>query len=126
MTKSEKNKAACKAWYEQNKDRKYQMQVRRDQEIQAYLDEIRRASGCLRCGEPDPVCLIFHHRPGAKKKFDLSCARNGAFGIEAIKAEIAKCEVICANCHRIHHFEERMAKRLKKLTGGAGGPSKIA
>lgn len=111
MTKAEKNKVDCRAWYARNKTRKYEMQMRRAEEIQAFLDELKRASGCIRCGERDPVCLNFHHRAGTTKRFALSSARNGAWGIDAIREEAAKCEVICANCHRIHHWEERQARK---------------
>jgi hypothetical protein len=59
---------------------------------------------CVDCGNTDPVVLDFDHVQG-KKKFNIGA--RGSHTIKAIKVEIAKCEVRCANCHRIRHWEER-------------------
>ena len=60
---------------------------------------------CEECGERDPRVLEFHH-VGAK---DMAITRmvTGGFSIERIQAEIAKCTVLCANCHRKITVEER-------------------
>src|SRR5690606_5591852 len=49
----------------------------------------------------DPVVLDFDHLPGVDKKFEISRAVNASTRSWArIEKEIAKCEVVCANCHR--------------------------
>ena len=64
-----------------------------------------RKSGCIKCGESDPSCLDFHHRDPSTKEGDLGRVRR--FSIKRILAEIAKCDVLCANCHRKHHRDLR-------------------
>ena len=58
-----------------------------------------RHSGCVDCGEADPVVLDFDH-VGEKRG---SVPRLAQFGhsLATLEAEIAKCEVRCGNCHRI-------------------------
>lgn len=57
---------------------------------------------CAECGVPYPICVMqFDHRPGAKKRFNLSYARNGRIPMDVVKREVAKCDVVCANCHLI-------------------------
>lgn len=51
---------------------------------------------CVDCGEPDPVVLEFDHV--GKKSVIIS--RMFSFKWERILAEIAQCQVRCANCHR--------------------------
>lgn len=57
------------------------------------------------CGGRFPaVCMDFHHREGEDKCFDIgdtSAKGRGSRGLNAVLAEIAKCDVLCANCHRI-------------------------
>lgn len=48
--------------------------------------------------------MDFDHRPGVEKKFKIAAwlARNSAKTDRSeVEAEIAKCDVVCANCHRI-------------------------
>ena len=67
-----------------------------------------RAGGCIQCGEQDPSCLDFHHRNGKQDK-EGHIGRIRKFGWVRLRAEIAKCDVLCANCHRKHHRDERQA-----------------
>lgn len=65
-----------------------------------------RAGGCVKCGETDVSCLDFHHRSGKKDKLgNIGDIRR--FATEKLLAELAKCDVLCANCHRKHHRDER-------------------
>ena len=61
--------------------------------------EYLRQHSCLDCGEADPVVLEFDHALG-EKKYNLSDLILRYSGWETIRAEIEKCEVRCANCHR--------------------------
>lgn len=64
-------------------------------------DAIREAKArpCADCGQPFPLCVMdFDHVRGTKL-FSLSSA--GQRALATVLAEIAKCDVVCANCHRI-------------------------
>jgi hypothetical protein len=45
--------------------------------------------------------------PGAVKRYRVACMAG--MSRKLVDAEIAKCEVVCANCHRIR-TSERLAK----------------
>jgi len=66
--------------------------------------KIKAASSCVVCGEKHPACLDFHHKPGTNKIADVSTMVREYWKDEEILAEIDKCEVICSNCHRKHHW----------------------
>ncbi len=53
---------------------------------------------CIDCDEPHPAALQFDHVRG-NKIASVSRMLSNYSSLEAIKAEIAKCEVRCANCH---------------------------
>lgn len=50
--------------------------------------------------------MDFDHKPGTTKRRVVN-KMPGRFGLEAILAEIEKCDAVCANCHRV-----RTHKRL--------------
>jgi hypothetical protein len=60
---------------------------------------------CVDCGEADPVVLEFDHR--SAKLFDIGSAIGRGYGARSIAAEVAKCDVRCANCHRRKTYAER-------------------
>ncbi len=61
---------------------------------------------CVNCGEADPVCLDFDHVRG-KKRMEVSRMISLGYSWDTIEAEIKKCEVRCANCHRKRHAKNR-------------------
>jgi hypothetical protein len=65
-------------------------------------------SGCR--GDVPTVALEFHHLDAAEKDFGIS--RDGMKRPwEAILAELAKCVMLCANCHREVHAGARRVER---------------
>lgn len=56
---------------------------------------------CMDCGESNPIVLDFDHKNPKEKFKNISDMRRSAYSLEKIKEEIDKCEVVCANCHRI-------------------------
>lgn len=86
------------------------------------LNEIK-SKPCMDCGGIfDPVCMDFDHRPGEVKSFNVAAWRNFSANVTTAKlhAEIAKCDVVCANCHRIRTFKHRDHYELIKKGEEAG------
>lgn len=63
--------------------------------IRAYLLE----HPCVDCGEADPVVLEFDHVRGVKAA-NVSSLVMSVVSLTRLEAEVAKCDVRCANCHR--------------------------
>lgn len=76
--------------------------VRRQQtDKREWLAAIKVDQGCADCGYREhPDALDFDHLPGTRKEFDLG---RGVLSRswDSIRQEVEKCEVRCANCHRI-------------------------
>jgi hypothetical protein len=72
----------------------------------ALLNQYKLARGCADCGfRAHPAALEFDHLPGVKKAF--SVGNFGTRSLECLLAEVAKCEVVCANCHAIRTATRR-------------------
>jgi hypothetical protein len=66
---------------------------------QAFVAAYLREHPCADCGVVDLIVLEFDHVRGAKRCSVSDLIRSGA-RIELLRAEIDKCVVRCANCHR--------------------------
>lgn len=90
------------------KTRKRADRLRNQQYVQSYL----LTHGCVDCPESDPTCLDFDHVRGKKFREICLLVRSG-YGIQAIKREITKCEVRCANCHRKITAKRRLVGTIR-------------
>ena len=64
-----------------------------------------KSTPCADCGGVFPtVCMDFDHRDPAEKI--NSIAHWSLTDVVGLLAEIAKCDLVCANCHRIRTFSE--------------------
>lgn len=99
-------------WYLKNTQHVIQRsKSRRASTKKAWLD-YRSKQSCSRCGFSHPAVIDFHHviRDNKRSVNDLAVKQNNIFA--AIKEAEEKCIPLCANCHRILHFNER--RRIKK------------
>jgi hypothetical protein len=79
----------------------------RQRQVLAYIQAVKLERGCADCGYRDnPVALDFDHLPGSVKEYKMASMAAGAKKAK-IDAEIAKCDVVCANCHRIRTANRR-------------------
>ena len=67
-------------------------------------------ASCTRCGASHPAIIDFHHvdRNDPDKHKVHQLFKSGKY--KKAYEEIKKCLILCANCHRIHHWEERNQK----------------
>lgn len=105
--KKEYHKEYHAKWYQENKEKLILKARTRRRETRDWLDELKSSLHCQRCPEDDPVCLDFHHRDRTEKDFSLYRAASTGYSRERILAEIAKCDVLCSNCHRKEHKADR-------------------
>jgi hypothetical protein len=67
-----------------------------------WLDKYKTAKGCCECGyNTHPAALDFDHIDPSEKEF-LIPPNVRSRNLKKLMAEVRKCRVICANCHRVH------------------------
>ena len=68
-------------------------------EYQKFIDDMKAYVPCTDCHEAfPPECMDFDHVRG-QKLFDIS--KGHTRNRDAVYTELARCEVVCSNCHRI-------------------------
>jgi len=104
-------RAYSRAHYQRNREaylERTRNRHRRDRdECRRVAYEYLLAHPCVDCGEADPVVLDFDHRDRTTKVAEVAWfIRRG--DVNALRLEIAKCDVRCANCHR-----QKTARQLR-------------
>lgn len=95
------NKEYGPRWHDKNKTERNKQIADRKREIQKFISSLK--TKCTRCEETNKACLDFHHTVPGEKEICLSSAASRGWCIERILKEIAKCELMCSNCHRKEH-----------------------
>ena len=101
-----KNSERASRWAKEHPEKVQARKRQYRRACKAEADRIKQIRGCARCGMTDPRCLDFHHTDPAtkdwKKPWQVMC-----FNPRRVVLEAEKCIVLCSNCHRILHAEER-------------------
>jgi len=98
-------------WYFRNATKAKAKTTLRKKRLLAWFRELKSKLKCSRCSESHQACLDFHHRdPKTKEKEVAATVSNYGWAKERILKEIAKCIVLCANCHRKEHWD-RIGRR---------------
>lgn len=100
------NKDRIKTYYQNTKE--YQIQQvlnRRDSNKAEYI--LLKGGKCEVCGfeynGENAACFDFHHIDPSKKEYDPSTAIR--LSKEKALLELDKCQLVCANCHRLIHYK---------------------
>lgn len=101
MNQKEKTAHLKALWHQRNKERRrVAIRLRRSAKRQ-YVQDLKEGKSCLDCGiEYPPYVYDFDHLPEFEKSFPLSSTGMRDKTLDQIIAEVAKCELVCANCHR--------------------------
>lgn len=97
----EKQKEAQHKHYLANKDKFKQRLVDRRIASKQHVDFIKQQLMCSICGCNNSKCLDFHHTNN--KKDSIANLRRAGTSAQTIDNEMAKCIVLCGNCHCKHH-----------------------
>jgi len=85
-----------------------------EQIVREYIAQ-HKARKCTDCRIQFPACAMdFDHVRGKKIAAVSSLYKRGLI---TVKKEIAKCELVCSNCHRVRTYERRYKRKalIKKL-----------
>jgi hypothetical protein len=100
-------------WYQKNRDKHMAaVNANRKREKREWT-EFKSSLSCTSCGIKHPAVIDFHHlvRDDSYQSIH-KLIRNGRF--TAARAEAAKCLPLCANCHRITHYDEMLEHRQRR------------
>ncbi len=89
-------------WYPKNKVKHIGYVKRLKKNLSNYIESYKKCRKCKDCGfsgEKYPQVLEFNHLGG--KKFEIASFVQHILSLEKLKKEISKCDLVCANCHRI-------------------------
>jgi hypothetical protein len=107
MDRKEWQKQYQKKRYEENKEYRKKLSDQQLKERKEWFRNLVSKLSCIKCGENHPGCLDFHHRDPAQKENEVTVMVVNKCSRERILKEISKCDVLCANCHRKYHYEQR-------------------
>lgn len=103
-------RACWRDWYAGHREQSLSAVARRRAQVraehQAELVAFLLRHSCVECGEQDLRVLDFDHEDPAHKVADVARLASMNIAWERIAAEIAKCSVRCANCHRRRTAEQ--------------------
>lgn len=101
--RAEKANRRAREWHKANAVKVRAMKMKNYDKIRAFIDKAKDVP-CFDCGVKHPSYVMdFDHRDPSTKTINVGVARSMAATI----AEIAKCDVVCSNCHRIRTWKGR-------------------
>ena len=111
--KKENLRKSSARYYASNKEKVQAATNKNKKDNRKLWNEFKATQKCSTCGANHPAVIDFHHVVRDHTKQSVHhLAKNGQY--KRAMEEIKKCIPLCANCHRIHHYEERKAKKAAK------------
>lgn len=101
-----------KAYYERTKARRIELNRINQERYKQQWHDFKASLSCAHCGASHPAIIDFHHiNKDDPDKIHVNKLIKDRCYAQAYKEVQEKCIVLCANCHRIHHYEEHKNKK---------------
>ncbi len=82
------------------------------QAVRRFVDNLKSENSCKDCEDFYPPCAMqFDHLPGFQKVANISSMVQANVRLDVIEEEIAKCDLVCANCHAIRGHNRRKKRK---------------
>lgn len=99
-------------WRKEHLNQVIQSRINRRIKIRRYIAEAKNKP-CFDCqGWFEPFQMDFDHRNPAIKYSDISRMAAQDPSLKAIICEISKCDLVCANCHRLRTYKQQISKQV--------------
>ncbi len=109
--KDKADKAAnAKRYYDTHRNDYHYWARKHGDYIKEYVRALKEASPCVDCGQSYRYWVMHFDHIGTDKVFGISNGRS--FSRERVQSEIAKCELVCSNCHATRTFKRMEDKGL--------------
>lgn len=93
-------KVYAASWYSNNPEVHYERVRKSRIALKQFMYDYLLEHPCIECGESRPECLDFDHIDPSTKAGNISLMVGSGNRLQVI-AEIKKCRILCANCHRV-------------------------
>jgi hypothetical protein len=90
-------------------------------DVRKYIISKKTGMPCADCGVVYPHYVMDHDHVRGEKKFLISIAALKHYSRAKLDEELAKCDLVCANCHRIRTYLRAIGPADK--TGGYEPPN---
>ena len=105
-------------YYARNRERELDRVVRRQRATIEFLRTLRQVP-CLDCKRMFlPHQMDFDHRDPASKDFGITWSQAMLAPRSRLLQELAKCDVVCANCHASRTYALQARHRAERLAAG--------
>lgn len=91
--------------YKENKKVYIDYSKQKQKENREWFKNYKSTLECSICGENHPAVIDFHHNDPSTKERNVTDMMK--FSMDKIKKEINKCTILCSNCHRKLHWNEK-------------------
>jgi hypothetical protein len=98
---------ANRRWRERNPDKANEWPAKR--ELGLWHTKYKEDNPCGDCGNFFPACAMdFDHRPDETKTYDVGMMVAHGHNKDKVMEEIAKCDLVCACCHRVRTRDRKI------------------
>jgi CRISPR/Cas system-associated protein Cas10 (large subunit of type III CRISPR-Cas system) len=93
------------AYWQRTREARLQRRRARQAELERWHKDLKESTPCADCGRHFPhVAMHWDHLPGEQKRDDVSRLLHSG-KVRLMRAEMAKCELVCATCHAVRTLQ---------------------